>query len=174
MLFGLIKIDKSEPKIVNVEKPIIASGFFVNTSTSKIFADLPKLYSQYMSYKDKNGIPNQKLPWEYISLSKNFDDKNKTWDYYTGHVVTDFDKNNKDLTNFEAPAGTYAVFKIEAKGKIRFGITMAQTKEYIYNKWLPASKYQFDGYEFEYNNEEMAKENPYFINLYVGIKEKNK
>lgn len=47
-------------------------------------------------------------------------------------------------------------------------LVVAKTKRYVYNNWLLKSKY-----EFEYNNEKMFKENPHFIDLYVGVKEKD-
>jgi predicted transcriptional regulator YdeE len=138
-----------------------------------IYRDLPKVYKKYLSLKEKYGIQNQKMPWEYVSLSTNFKE-NQTWDYYTGHVVTSTDKLQEDFINFEIPGGTYAIFPIKAKFKIMFGLKFGKMKKYIYQNWLPNSDYEFCGCEFEYNNESMNKENPNYIDLYVAIRKKDK
>lgn len=161
-----------EPAIVLLSEPIKAVGLSVKTSMKSIFGDVTRILKTYMSYKDKYGIPNQKNPWEYVSLSQNFNEM-QTWDYFTGHVVTDIDKIPEVFISFEIPAGTYAIFPIRPKFKFMLGLSIGKTKKYIYNDWIVKSKYEFAGYEFEYNNEKMFHDNPHFIELYVGLKEKN-
>ncbi len=171
-IFGKGKNNNLEPEIVTLSEPIKATGLTVKTSMKSIFGDVTKITKTYMSYKNKYGIPNQKKPWEYVSLSDHFYD-NKTWDYSTGHVVTDIDDNIPEVfISFEIPAGAYAVFPIRPKSKLMLGLTIGKTKKYIYSNWLMKSKYEFAGYEFEYNNEKMCKESPTYIDLHVGIKEK--
>ena len=51
---------------------------------------------------------------------------------------------------------------------------MGLTKRFIYQEWLVKSKYEFAWYEFEYNNEAMNKINPYEIDLYVALRERDK
>lgn len=170
MFSKLLRIDKSEPQIINLDKEFNCLGMVINTNDKKMMSDLPKLYSELMNYKNNKSIPEMKNPWEYVSLSTNFDDK-QNFDYFTGYVVTK-SSENADLKKFSTPKGTYAVFKIRNKNKIFFGLAMGLTKKFIYTEWLPKSKYEFGGYDFEYNNEEMNKTNPYDIDLYVLLKEK--
>lgn len=54
------------------------------------------------------------MPWEYVSLSKNFDD-NQSWDYFTGHAVTSIDNIPEVFISFEVPTNTYAVFPVKPK-----------------------------------------------------------
>lgn len=160
------------PDFVEIDHEIIAAGLSIRTTFKTVFKDLPAVYNRYMDIKRKNPIQNLKSPWEYVSLSKNFD-ADKSWDYFTGHVITGSDGQNKGLVQFSVPPGLYAVFHIKCKTKLLLGFKMGSSKRYIYDQWLPKSGYDFAGYEYEYNNEEMWKESPYNIDLYVGIKKKD-
>jgi predicted transcriptional regulator YdeE len=170
-LLGTKKKNNIEPEIVTLDIPFKAVGLSIRTGLKSVYGDLPKAYKRYMSLKEKYGIPGQKLPWEYVSLSKNFDE-NKTWDYLTGHVVNDIGDIPEAFISFEVPAGKYAVFPIRPGNKLFLGLAIGRVKRYIYNNWLPESKYEFAGCEFEYNNEKMFSKNPYFIDLYVAVREK--
>jgi predicted transcriptional regulator YdeE len=77
------------------------------------------------------------------------------------------------FTTFQIPSGKYAVFQIRTKYKFMLGIAISRMKRYIYNQWMRQSQYEFGGYEFEYNNESMSQKNPYYIDLYVAVKDKN-
>ncbi|HYH04660.1 MAG TPA: effector binding domain-containing protein [Bacillota bacterium] len=161
-----------QPGIIERNEAVTAVGLMVRTTEKTVFKDLPKVYSQYMDINKSNRIPNMKQPWEYVSLSTNFEG-NQTWDYYTGHVVTSSGSIAGELVEFQIPQGIYAVFPIRCKFKLFFGLKVGQMKRYIYTQWLPSSEYEFAGFEYEYNNETMAQVRPYNIDLYVGIKKKN-
>lgn len=162
-----------EPVIVSLDKPITVLGLTMKTGMKSVFQDVTKVLKQYMSYKEKYGIPNQKVPWEYISLSSNFSD-DQTWDYFTGHVVNRITESPEQFTAFEVPAGRYAVFSVRPRFKFMLGVAIGKTKKYIYDVWLPKSGYEFAGYEFEYNDEKMFQEHPHFIDLYIAVNEKNR
>lgn len=162
---------KATPRIVTLSEPIRAVGMSTRTSMSTVQKDVTEILKSYMAYKESNGIPYQKTPWEYVSLSINFKE-DQTWDYMTGHVVTNADHIPKDLILFEVPAGTYAVFPIKPKLKFLLGLAIGMKKRYIYSKWIPSSEYDFNNYEFEYNDETMFLKNPNHIDLYVGITKK--
>lgn len=72
-LFGIGK-NNIEPEIVTLSEPIKAIGLSVKTGMKSVFKDVSEILRKCMSYKDKYGIPNQKRPWEYVSLSKNFNE----------------------------------------------------------------------------------------------------
>lgn len=162
-----------EPVVISLDKPITVLGLTMKTGMKSVFKDVTKILKQYMSYKEEYGIPNQKVPWEYISLSRNFND-NQTWDYLTGHVVNSVEKIPEIFTAFEVPTGKYVVFSVRPRLKFMLGIAIGKTKKYIYDVWLPKSMYEFAGYEFEYNNEKMFNENPHHIDLYIAVNEKSK
>lgn len=161
-----------EPVIITIEKPILVIGLTMRTGIKSVFKDVTKILKQYMDCKERYGIPEQKLPWEYISLSRNFND-DQTWDYLTGHAVNGIGKVPEVFTAFEVPSGKYAVFSIRPRLKFLLGFTIMNTKRYIYNAWLPGSGYEFAGHEFEYNDEAMFNENPHYVDLYLAVKEKD-
>ncbi len=163
---------KTKPEIVILGEPIKAVGLTVNTSMKSIFRDSAEVLKRFMECKKKYGIPNQKTPWEYVSLSRNFSDDNNTWDYLTGNAVSGVEKIPEVFSEFEVPSGKYAVFHIRPKYKIMLGPAIGKMKKYIYEDWLPKSEYEFAGWEFEYNSEKMYEENPNHIDLYVAVKEK--
>ena len=160
-----------QPRISIVNKEINCLGLMIHTNIKTVYKDLPKVYDRYMNLFNKNLISNIKRPWEYISLIQNYD-TNMTWDYYTGHVITKYEDIYEDIVKFKVPEGEYAVFEVRCKKQIFFGIKIAKIKKYIYTNWLPKSEYEFSGYEFEYNNEEMKKKSPYDVDMYIGIKKK--
>jgi predicted transcriptional regulator YdeE len=163
---------KAIPEITTLSEPIYAVGLMTHTSMKSVFKDLPVIYKKYMSYQEQYPVPNKKEPWEYVSLSKNFLE-DQSWDYLTGHVVQKVSQKPEVYMDFEIPAGKYAVFPVRPKHKLMLGLAIGKTKRYIYVKWISKSRYEFSGYEFEYNNEKMSQDSPYYIDLYVAIKDKN-
>mgnify|MGYP001766212700 CR=1 FL=1 len=157
------------PKIVTLDEPIPVLGLMVRTDMKHVFKDVSRVLHDMMTKKAKTGIPEQKLPWEYISLSANFDE-HQSWDYYTGFAVDDTKNSSEIFTPFVVPGGTYAVFPIRPKSRLLLSASIVKTKKYIYQQWLPASGYAFAGCEFEYNDESMHAVNPNHIDLYVSIK----
>lgn len=161
-----------EPRIVELAEPIQAVGICSATGAATVYRDLPKIFKEFMEIYDRAGIPNRKEPWEYVSLSDYFDETGQTWNYYTGYVVSSDGGIPGEMILFAVPEGTYAVFPLRCKNGADLGRTMGSLKRYIYRKWLPASGYDFTGYEFEYNNEAMREAGHFDIDLYVGIREK--
>lgn len=160
-----------EPKIMEVKKQILCSGLMEKVNVKNLYKVIPKLLDDYRRMCGKNLNPNITRPWQYISLSKNYEG-DMSWEYYSGHVVHAYEDEPEGLVHYEIPKGEYAVFEIREKNRMFFSFKMGKIKKYIYNEWIPASKYAFSGFEFEYNDEAMKKRNPYDVDLYVGIVEK--
>jgi predicted transcriptional regulator YdeE len=165
--------EKSEPKIVTLKEPIRMIGVSTRTGMKTIFKDAAKLGNKYKEIKDQGLIQNKKVPWGFVAISKNFQGT-ESWDYLMGDVVDTLDHAPAGLECFEIPASNYAVFPIRPKSKFSWGITIAQTKKYIYTEWLPNSKYEADPRilgDFEYHDERSLAKKPE-IDLYVAIKQK--
>lgn len=162
---------KVTPEMVMLSKPVEAVGLTMKTSMKSVFKDVSNILKQYMALKERYSIPGQKIPWEYVSLSKNFKD-DKTWDYFTGHVVDKAEALPQEFSSFEIPLGKYAVFQIRPKFKFLLGFSIGKMKKYIYKDWLPTSGFEFAGYEFEYNDQKMFEKNPYYIDLYIAVNDK--
>ena len=172
MLFGLLKIDKSEPKIIQLNSPIKMIGVSIRTGMKTIYKDAVVLGKEYQKIKDS--IQNKKEPWAFVAISKDISSDNSSWEYLMGDVVTTFDKVPQSLATFEIPAKTYAVFTIRPKLSFLWGPMIGLTKKFIFTEWLPDSKYESDSSiigDFEYHDERSITKNP-SIDLYVSVKEK--
>ena len=166
-------LEKSEPKLVTLKEPIKMIGVSTRTGMKTIFKDAANLGQKYKQIKDQGLIPNKKVPWGFVAISKNFQGT-ESWDYLMGDVVNTLEHVPAGLECFEIPASTYAVFPIRPKSKFSWGITIGRTKKYIYTEWLPHSKYEADPCivgDFEYHDERSLAKKPE-IDLYVAIKAK--
>jgi predicted transcriptional regulator YdeE len=160
-----------EPRIVTIPEPMQAAGLIMKTGIKSVYRDVTKILKNYMDLKSRHGMPGRKDPWEYVSLSRNFEDL-RTWDYLTGHVVANPEGVPDVFIRFEIPPGNYAVFQVRPRHKFMLGPAIGNIKRYIYTKWLPDSGYEFAGHEFEYNDESMFRESPNFVDLYVAVTKK--
>jgi predicted transcriptional regulator YdeE len=171
VFFLLSKIDNLEPKIVTLPNSIKLVGLSVKTDVREIYKDAAKLGKEYSRFKETHKISNLKEPWAFVAYSKDFNEETKSWEYIMGDVVTNLDSVPEGLGAYEIPAATYAIFPIQAKFKFLWGLEIGRMKRYIFSKWLPNSKYESTGSDFEYHNEKSTGKNP-TIDLYVAIKEK--
>lgn len=171
MFFFLKKVDNLEPKIIILQDPIKFVGLTVDTDTKRIYKDATRIGREYTKFKTMNTIPNLKEPWAFVAYSNNFNEITKSWNYSMGDVVNNLDSIPEGLNGFEIPSMTYAIFPIKAKSKFLWGLEIARMKKYIFTKWLPNSKYESTGCDFEYHDERSIGENP-SIDLYVAIEEK--
>jgi len=169
-----------EPKIVTVAEEMTCVGLMAQTSDATLSRDLGALYKRYQALDRAGELPPRETPWRYVSMSANFSNlgPKASWDYYTGHVVdggptaSAVFSSDSGLVRFVVPAGLYAVFPLRCRGKFLFGLKMGLLKRDVYARWLPASEYEFDGLDFEFNDEAMWKVSPYDIDLYVRIRRK--
>jgi len=166
-------IDKSEPKIVKLDKPIQIIGLEINTNDKDIYKDVGKVASDLNDIINKNPIANKKEPWARLNVSKDYNKEKGTFKYIIGDVVTKIDSIPNGLQSYEIPALTFAIFRIQPKSKIAWGITMGRMKRFIYTEWLPKSDYKPSDIfgDFELHDDRSLGKNPE-INLYVALKEK--
>jgi predicted transcriptional regulator YdeE len=168
-------IDKSEPKIIKLEKPIQLIGLKINTSDKDIYKDVGRVAAMFNEIKKNNPIPYLKQPWVSINISKDYNVETKTFTYIVGDVVTKVDSIPNGLYYYEVPALTYAIFPIRPKSKIAWGITIGRMKRFIYTNWLPESGYipsDIIG-DFELHDDRSLGKHPE-ISLYVALKENKK
>ncbi len=166
-------IDKSEPKILKLEKPIQIIGLKINTNDKDIYKDVERIATEFNKIKKNNPIPYLKQPWASINISKDYNVETKTFTYIMGDVVTKMDSIPVGLNYYEVPALSYAVFTIKPKSKIAWGITMGRMKRFIYTNWLPKSEYipsDIIG-DFELHDDRSLGKHPE-ISLYVALRKK--
>jgi predicted transcriptional regulator YdeE len=164
-----------EPRVVVLEQPIKIMGMGIETDVRSVYRDVPRLGKRFERYKKAHDIPNKKEPWAFAAVSKDFDEVAQTFLYIMGDVVTSFDQVPSDLTAFEIPAGTYAVFSVQPKNRFGWAVGIVNAKRYAYETWLPASGYEPAGTidDFEYHDERSTRKKNPEIELYVAIKRKS-
>lgn len=77
-----------EPNIITLNEPIKAVGLSIETNMKTVYKDILVILKKYMDYKNQFGISNLKKPWEFVALSRNFNE-NLSWEYIVGDVVTE-------------------------------------------------------------------------------------
>ena len=166
---------QTQPKIVELEKPIKIIGMSVDTDVRHIYRDVPKLGKRFEKYKRENEIPNSKQPWAFAAVSKDFDAQKTTFSYIMGDVVTSFAQVPPELIAFEIPAIKYAVFPVRPRNRWGWGMAIATVKKYAYTVWLPGSEYEPAGLidDFEYHDARSVRKNDPEIDLYVAVHEKH-
>ena len=164
--------ERPEAEFVTLKEPIKMIGISTRTDMKSVYSDVPKLGKEYQALKEKGAIPNNKEPWAFVAISKDFRDDG-TWEYLMGDVVTTLDTIPPGLQSFEIPATTFAVFPIRPKSSFAWGIEIGRTKKYIFTEWLPTSGYEPDPTilgDFEYHDERSVTDNPE-VALYVAVKQ---
>lgn len=167
-------IEGSEPKIVDLDRPIQVVGMAMDTNLKRIYRDVPTLGRRYREFKQAHPIVNKKEPWAFAAVSCGYDPAVGTMWYLLGDVVTSLAEVPAELTPYEIPAIKYAVFPVRPRNRFGWGLAIANTKRYAYTVWLPKSPYEPAGVidDFEYHDERSTRKRDPEIDLYVGIKPK--
>ncbi|MBS4535719.1 GyrI-like domain-containing protein [Clostridium sp. D2Q-14] len=174
MIFNSLKIEKIEPKIKQIDKPINFIGLKIETNDKQISKDISKLGNKLKEIKKSYSIPNTKEPRIFLAVTKNYDPNTGYMEYIMGDVVNEIPDNiPKDLGLYSVPQGKYAVFLIKPKHSFLWGYTLGKMKSYIYREWLPNSQYQSGNEidDFEYHDHRSISKKPE-IDLYVSIIDK--
>lgn len=160
-----------EPRIVELTEPIQLVGVEMATNLDRVKRDVPDLGRRFLKLKETHQIPDRKEPWAIVAVTKNFDPASRDFSYVVGDVVTSLARVPDELTGFEVPLGTYAVFPVRPKSRIGWGVASTITKRYAYNYWLPRSPYQAGGSinDFEYHDERCTRNTDPEIDLYVAV-----
>ena len=168
------KVEGMEPRIVDLKQPIKIMGMAIETDTKRVYRDVSRLGKRFEKYKREHEIPNTKQPWGFAAVSRDFDEKARTFSYMMGDVVVSLEQVPAGLTGFEIPAGKYAVFPVRPKNRLGWGFAIANVKEYAYTVWLPGSEYEPAGTidDFEYHDERSTRKRNPEIDLYVAIRHK--
>ncbi len=168
-------VDPAEPRILRLTEPILIVGMGVDTSVRTVSRDAPALGKRLREFKAGYRIPHLKQPWAFAAVSKGFDERTGKFSYIMGDVVTRLEKLPPELTAFEIPPLTYAVFSVRPRNRFGWPIAIAATKQYAYTAWLPNSGYEAARIidDFEYHDERSARRKRPRIDLYVAVKERS-
>ncbi len=165
-------IDRSEPEILKLDKPIQIIGLEINTTDKDIYRDVGKVANEFNNIVNRNPVPNKREPWARLNVSKDYNQKTRTFKYIIGDIVTSTEGIPDGLQAYEIPALTFAVFRIKPKSKIAWAITMGRMKRFIYTEWLPRSGHEASDIigDFELHDDRSLGKNPE-IELFVALKE---
>jgi predicted transcriptional regulator YdeE len=169
-------VEGTQPRIVDLERPILILGLSIETSVKMIGRDVAGLGKRFALHKQEHGLPNKKEPWGFAAASHGYDEATGAFTYVMGDVVTSLDQVPEGLVGFEIPASTYAVFPVRPKNRLGWGIGIPAVKGYAYREWLPGSGYEAAGGpvdDFEYHDERSVRKGDPEIDLYIAIRKKD-
>lgn len=165
-------IDGYEPRILDLEQPILIVGLSVETNLRSIYRDVPALGKRYRDFKRRQPIPNRKEPWAFAAVTWGHNERTGTMSYMMGDVVTRLETMPMGIQAFTIPAIKYAVFPIRPRNRLGWPFAIADVKRYVYTVWMPGSAYEPAGVldDFEYHDERSARSKDPEVDLYVAIK----
>ncbi len=176
LLLGLFvhPIEGTEPRIVDLEQPMLIVGMSTDTTLRNIYRDLPALGRRYHEYRRQHAIPHLKVPWAFAAVSKDYDQSTGALTYVMGDVVTEADPDPGMATvhAFAIPAITYAVFPVRPRFQFAWGLAIPDAKRYAYTVWMSGADYEPAGPidDFEYHDQRSLRKRDPEIDLYVAIK----
>ena len=140
-VFGSKKSPK--PKIVTLKEPIKVIGVSTKTSRKTFAEDDRLLWKEYKLTKERGLIKNKKEEHSFIAVRKASPDED-SWEYLIGDIVYDFNEVPVGLKTVEVPPISYAAFHIHVENENSWAPTIMKVEKYIYEKWLPKSKFKLD------------------------------
>ncbi len=166
------RIDGYEPRILDLQQPILIVGIAVETSLRSIYRDVPALGKRYQTFKKTHDIPNKAEPWGFAAVTWGHNEATGSMTYMLGDMVTSPALVPEGLRSFTIPAITYAVFPIRPRNRFGWPFAIADVKRYAYTVWLPRSGYEPAGVidDFEYHDERSARPKHPEVDLYVAIR----
>jgi predicted transcriptional regulator YdeE len=129
---------RREPRIVEIEEPMVAAGLGAATSDKTIARDAAALGKRYAAIKGELG--NRAFdPRIFIAASTDYDEKAGSYRYAMGDVVGTFVGLREEFERIIVPSGTYAVFRVRPVLGFLWAPAIGATYAYAYGKWLPSS-----------------------------------
>lgn len=151
-----------QPQIIN--KPAFTvAGILIHTKPMS--PEIPALWPQFVARMEE--IHHVAEPGVTYGLMGNWDDTTGLFDYMAGQAVGETADLPADMTQWNVPANTYAVFETTLPA-------INETFGYIYNSWLPASGYQaLSAPNFEYYGETFNPDDPASkLFIYIPVEKK--
>jgi len=155
-----------EPKIISKKAfPVIGIELKTTTREGKNFTEIPQFWQQVIEKQHIKNIPNKKQLDTVLGICMDFK-ADGTFSYIIGSEVTSTDNVPDDMVSKKIPDAEYAVFT--ARGKMPDSIQ--NTTKYIYQEWLPKSKYQHaNSPEFELYDERSDFSENAEVDIYIPI-----
>lgn len=141
LVLYLVVIKKmSTPKIITTNKPLKLVGVSIMSTDANIDRDDALLWEEFKRVRVKNGLPK---PLTTIIVRLHRKKGEELYEYFIGMIG---DSNNvpDGFKYLEIPAQKYVTSTHRFKKGVSWLKSATKVKFYIYNKWLPDSKYEFN------------------------------
>lgn len=153
---------KKTPKVeIRMLKAGRLHGFMKESCAETRKADIPALSTRYHEVLEMK--PGHVLPLYVLTMSG--DAAGKYTLFIGGEKVDD------GLDTLSMPGGPYARLVVRPKFSVFWAPAINEAKQWFFGEWLPASKYEAIGLEFELHSENSVGKMP-TLELFFGLKKK--
>lgn len=137
-------------------------GLHMETNAASMRRDIPALSEKYHAQADEK--PGTVLPL-YV-LTRDYDAKTKNMVLFVGGKI-----DERGLETEQTPDGLYAHMELRPKYGFLWAPAIAQAKQWFYEEWLPASKFEACNLEIEMHSQRTVSRRP-VLDLYFALTEK--
>jgi AraC family transcriptional regulator len=148
-----------EPTITSKEAfPIIGIELKTTTNDGRNYVEIPQFWEKILQEGQIDNIPNRKFERVLLGICMDFE-PDDSFSYIIGAEVASTENVPNDMISRTIPEATYAVFTVRGK----MPASIQDTFKFIYQEWLPTSKYQraasaeFELYDERFNDSENSE-----------------
>ncbi len=150
----IYKTSGTVPKVVRTSVPLKVAGVSKMTTNSSFIEDDAHLWKEFRKVKNENLIFKKKgsafsyalikmmpkeAPWGHEKSADN-----TSWRYLIGDIVPNFRDIPKGFEPEEFKNGTFVMVQRSFKRKVPWVSVTLKIEKFLYDKWLPKSKYEID------------------------------
>ncbi len=140
VLYILVIKRMSSPKLIRTQKPLRLIGVSTKSSDANIDRDDALLWEEFKKVRVKHGLPK---PMSTVIVRLHTKKGESLYQYFIGMVGS---SNNlpEGYEYLEIPIQTYVTSRHRFKKGTSWLKSATKIKFYIYDKWLPVSKYELN------------------------------
>jgi AraC family transcriptional regulator len=166
-----------EPKIIKKEQFTLA-GYAITTTTKdhRNFKEIPLFWTDYMSDGRMEKLHQEKFVKSHEEYGACLPRNEQGEFKYLIAVETNGETIPSEYEVYHVPSQLYAVFTTPKATNDNFSEKIQETWNFIFQKWLPNSPYQFDtnGIDYElYDQRCYCDYEDKVIDIYIPIKNRN-
>jgi predicted transcriptional regulator YdeE len=130
----------SEPRVITTRVPLELVGVSIKSTDANIDRDDALLWAEFKRIREKNGLPK---PLSTMVVRLHRKKGEELYEYFIG---IEGDPNNvpDGFKYLEIPPQKYVWSKHQFKKGTSWLKSATKVKFYVYNKWLPDSKYELN------------------------------
>ncbi len=172
--YTILRRGKVVPKIAKTKNTLKIIGVSTLTTDDTFIEDDALLWKEFRRVKEKNLIPKPKDGFSYVLIKMMPINGSISWEYLIGEIVSDFKRVPIGFKPFEIKPQLYAMVQRTFKREIPWINSTLKIEKYLYDKWLPNSKYALNTEStvktIEYHTKKSGDSNKRNIVFYLAIK----